>query len=234
MATPTQVSPRVRMFVMLVDRMAILIAKHWLALINSVLLVFSGLPVLAPILMYYGYTGPAQIIYTGYRFTCHELAYRTFFFFGPQAAYPLDQLSATFNTPGEDLTFWSGFLGNAQLGYKMAWCERDAAIYASLLLAGLIFGLVRSRLPRLNWRIYLLMLVPMAIDGFWQLFTSPIYVLPFLPAHESTWWLRVITGVLFGLGSAWLIYPYVEEAMRDVHVQARTQFERAKAHQAGI
>ncbi len=227
METESPISPRVRQFIIIVDRIAIAISRHWLAMINVILLVFSGLPVLAPVLMHYGYTGPAEAIYTVYRLTCHELAYRSFFLFGSQPAYPLDQLSAAMGTPGSDLGYWGSFVGNDQLGYKMAWCERDAAIYAAIIIAGLLFRLLRSRLPKLDLRIYLLFVVPMAVDGFWQLFTSPIDYLPFLPAHESTWLLRVITGVLFGAGSVWLTYPYVEEAMRDVHKQTHAQLERA-------
>jgi uncharacterized membrane protein len=231
METETRVSPRVRQFVMLVDRMAIGISRHWLALVNVVLLVFSGLPVLAPVLMHYGYTGPAQAIYSVYRLTCHELAYRSFFLFGAQPAYALDQLSAANGTPGSDLGYWGDFVGNSQLGFKMAWCERDAAIYAAIIVAGLLFGLLRPRLPRLDLRLFILVfVVPMAIDGFWQLFTSPNYYLPFLPAHESTWWLRLITGALFGAGSVWLAYPFVEEAMRDVYAQSSAQLQRAIAH----
>ena len=49
-------------------------------------------------------------------------------------------------------------------------------------------------------------LLPMAIDGFTQLFGL----------RESDWVLRTITGVLFGLRLVWLAYPYVEEAMDDV------------------
>jgi hypothetical protein len=52
--------------------------------------------------------------------------------------------------------------------------------------------------------------------------------LPFLPVHESTALWRTITGALFGAGSVWLIFPYVADAMRDAHKDARYQFERAR------
>lgn len=232
--TTGQVSPRVRQFILLVDRMTIAISRHWLALASVVLFAFITLPLLAPVLMANGYTGPAQIIYTAYHFTCHELAYRTFFIFGALPVYSLEQLRASLNVHDEDFFFWSNFLGNSQLGYKMAWCERDAAIYTSIFIGGLIFGLLRSRVRPLDWRIYLLFVVPMAVDGFWQLFTSPEVLLPFLPAHESDWLLRTITGALFGLASVWLIYPYVEEAMRDIYAQARGQFQRAMDYESRL
>ncbi len=199
--------------------------------INVVLFVFVALPALAPVLMHYGYAGPADLIYTGYKLTCHQLAFRTYFFFGEQPVYTIDQLRASLGVRGEDALYWSSFMGNAQLGYKMAWCERDTAIYASIIIAGLAFSLVRERLHPLDWRLYLAFITPMAIDGFWQLFTSPLYILPFLPEHESTWLLRTITGALFGTGSVWLIYPYLQDAMKDVNTQAKDQLRRALAHQ---
>ncbi len=232
MAAQKPVSPGVRRFIIIVDRMTIVFSRHWLLLISVVLFLFIALPTLAPVLMHYGYTGPAELIYTAYKLTCHQLAFRTYFFFGEQPVYTIDQLRASLGVRGEDvLYYWSSFLGNGQLGYKMAWCERDMAIYTSMLIGGMAFGLVRSRLRPLDWRVYLAFITPMAIDGFWQLFTSPTYILPFLPEHESTWLLRTITGALFGIGSVWLIYPYVQEAMRDVNVQAKDQLRRALAHQ---
>ncbi len=231
MAAQTPVSPGVRRFIILVDRMTIMFSRHWLLLINAVLFIFIALPMLAPVLMYFGYTGPAELIYTAYKLTCHQLAFRTYFFFGEQPVYTIDQLRASLGVRGEDALYWSSFLGNGQLGYKMAWCERNTAIYTSIFVGGLAFGLVRSSLRPLDWRVYLAFIAPMAIDGFWQLFTSPTYILPFLPEHESTWLLRTITGALFGIGSVWLIYPYLQEAMQDVNVQAKEQLRRALAHQ---
>jgi uncharacterized membrane protein len=103
--------------------------------------------------------------------------------------------------------------GATDLGYKVALCERDVAIFGSLLLGGLVFGLARSILhrrgrevPRLPIRAYLVALAPMVIDGVTQLFGL----------RESNWVLRTITGMLFGLATVWLAYPFVEEAMADV------------------
>ncbi|MCL4396700.1 MAG: DUF2085 domain-containing protein, partial [Chloroflexi bacterium] len=189
------------------------------------LAVFDGLPFLAPLLMHAGMTGPGNAIYTVYGLTCHQLAYRTFFFFGAQPFYTIDQLHALL--PGaQDVPalsfFWRDFRGDALLGYKMAWCERDAAIYTSMLAGSLLFGLVRARLKPLDWRAYLILITPLAIDGLTQL----------TGLRESDAALRVITGVLFGGGSIWLIYPYLEAAMIDMRTQALDQFERARLHAA--
>ncbi len=88
-------------------------------------------------------------------------------------------------------------------GQKMAYCERDTAIYLAALAAGLVFARWRYQLPRLGFGTYLLLIAPMAVDGFTQLFGW----------RESTWELRVFTGTLFGAASVWLTYPYFQRAL---------------------
>jgi uncharacterized membrane protein len=212
-----------RRFIIVVDRFVLFITRRWLALANAAIFVYAGLPFLPPVFMHYGLTLPADLIYKVYSLTCHQLAYRTFFFFGAQPVYAIDGLQSALGVtnPANDIFYWRDFIGNPQLGYKMAWCERDAAIYLAMLLTGILFSLLRSHLKPLNWRIYLLIITPMAIDGFTQLFGF----------RESDWLLRTITGVLFGFGSIWLVYPYVEEAMRDAYAQAKEQYQRARARE---
>jgi uncharacterized membrane protein len=219
MAYETELSPRMRAFIRAVDNLVAVLAHHWLLYTNLFLFLFSGLPFLAPVLIHYGYEAPARLIYTAYSFTCHQLAYRTWFLFGAQPSYTVDQLQQYLGVSNSplDILFWRDLLGNSQLGYKMAYCERDAAIYSSMLAAGLLFALLRGRIRPLNWRWYLVLAVlPMAVDGGTQL----------IMLRESTPLLRAITGILFGALSVWLIYPYVEEAMRDTYAQSAKQLER--------
>jgi len=120
-------------------------ARHWLLLLNVALGIFVALPLLAPLLMAQGHTQAAGTIYSLYRVTCHQEPYRSYFLAGPRMTYSKAELEAL--TPERPL---AAFVGSPQMGYKMAYCERDAATYAVLLLAGLGFGLVRRRLPRLQ------------------------------------------------------------------------------------
>jgi uncharacterized membrane protein len=86
------------------------------------------------------------------------------------------------------------------------------AIYGSLLLAGIAFHFVRRKLKPLHWALWVLLgILPMGIDGGSQLLSY----LPFLnfPVRESTVFLRVLTGSLFGIMSVWFAYPYVEDSM---------------------
>jgi uncharacterized membrane protein len=184
------------------DKLVFSIAKHWLLLVNLVIAVYSGLPVLAPALMAWGHTWPARIIYTFYGSQCHQMPRRSFFLFGPQLAYSFETLQELL----ESETLTSAFIGNAALGYKMAYCQRDTAMYSSMLLAGMVFGLVRHRLKPLRFALYLVLLAPWAVDGLAQ----------FLGFYESTWQMRTITGSLFGLATVWFAYPYLEAGMGDL------------------
>jgi uncharacterized membrane protein len=110
------------------------------------------------------------------------------------------------------------FVGNEQLGYKIALCQRDVAIYGAIILFGFLYALTGRRLPPLHWAVWLfLAIAPMGLDGFSQLFSQLgiSFISNLLPYRESTPTLRVITGFLFGFGTAWFGLPYVEESMRE-------------------
>lgn len=189
------------------DKLVFSLAKHWLLLVNLVIAVYSGLPLLAPVLMALGYTWPARIIYTVYKQLCHQLPQRSFFLFGPQLSYSLETLQELLGPEMfADNSLARTFIGNPALGYKMAYCQRDTAMYTSMLLTGMIFGLVRRRLRPLPFALYLIFLSPWAVDGLAQL----------LGFYESTWQLRTITGSLFGLATVWFAYPRLEAGTAEV------------------
>ncbi len=50
-------------------------------------------------------------------------------------------------------------------GEQVALCHRDIAIYATLLVGGLLFTLVRHRMKPIAFKWYLLFLIPIAFDG---------------------------------------------------------------------
>src|SRR5919199_732486 len=133
MSAQTTVSPRTRSLIRSIDGAVVKFAKHWLLYVNIFLFIFMALPFLAPVLLANGYEGPARAIYSAYSLTCHQLAYRTWFFFGAQPSYTVAQLQQYLDVdnPASDLFFWRAFLGNSQVGYKIAYCERNTAIYSS-------------------------------------------------------------------------------------------------------
>lgn len=89
-------------------------------------------------------------------------------------------------------------------GYQTCLCSRCLAIYASILVAGVALSFIRNnrRLRAIPWYAWLLGMVPMALDGFTQLFGL----------RESNMVLRLLTGIIFGLTTAWFLYPQIEEA----------------------
>lgn len=121
------------------------------------------------------------------------------------------------------------FIGNAQMGYKVALCERDVAIYAALLAGALLFARLRDRLrPVPIWLYLLLGIAPIGLDGFSQLLSDP--QLGLWPLRESTPLFRALTGALFGLMNAWLAFPYIEITMRE----ARRDMEARQAQAADV
>ena len=196
-------------------------SRHWLAIFNLLVLVYASLPFAAPTLMQLGAPGAAQVLYTAYSPFCHQLAFRSWFLFGEQSAYPralagteLTTFEQATGIDEQDFLASRRFVGDERVGYKVALCERDIAIYVGILLAGLAFGLVRSRLNPLPLRYWFLLgILPIALDGGSQLI-SQIGLLS-LPARESTPFLRTLTGGLFGIINVWMAYPNVEISMRE-------------------
>jgi uncharacterized membrane protein len=110
------------------------------------------------------------------------------------------------------------FIGNKTVGYKMALCERDMAIYSSIFLFGLIYAATGRRLKPLHWLLWMLIgIAPIGLDGFSQLFSQMewSWLASVLPYRESTPFLRVLTGALFGFATAWFAYPNLEDSMTE-------------------
>lgn len=148
-------------------------ARHWLVAANVGLIVFSTLPILAPIFAALGYDGVASAIFVAYSLTCHQMPSRSYFIFG----------------------------------HQMAYCERNTAIYLSMALAGLAYARLRPRgLRPLGVLWYAILILPMAVDGFTQLFGW----------RESTWLLRGMTGTLFGAATIWFTFPRLQESFDEI------------------
>jgi uncharacterized membrane protein len=219
------------------DSFNLWLSRHYMALFNLLVFIYLGFAFLAPTLMKAGYERPATLLYKAYGLVCHQLGYRSFFLFGEQAYYPRQaaDLSGVM-TFGEATGLEESntaaaifaarnYLGSEEMGYKIALCQRDIAIYGGILLFGLIFSMTGFRLKPLPWYLWLaLAIVPIGLDGFSQLLSQP--PLSFLPYRESTPFLRVLTGFLFGFLTAWFGYPLVEETMVDTRKLMTTKRQR--------
>ena len=192
---------RARQITLAVNRIVHAVAKHWLLLANGAIAVYTALPVVPPVLMAAGRESLAKLAYALFAPLCHQLPERSFFLFGEKAAYTLAELQGRL---GPDVPL--RYLGNPMLGFKIAICQRDVAMNVAALLTGLAFALLHRRWRPISIRTFILLCLPMAIDGFGQL----------LSWWESTWWSRVITGGLFGAACVLLAFPYIEAGMKDV------------------
>lgn len=220
---------RTTRFIVAADRFIFWLSRHWLAVFNGLAFLYVGLPFLAPTLMQLGAERAASVIYTMYRPLCHQLPHRSWFLFGPQLSYRLPELM---ELAGDSVSGpWArDFLGNQAVGYKMAFCQRDTAIYGAIFLSGVVYGLLRRRwnVRPLPWWAYILLgIVPMGVDGGYQFLS---YALPLifpgvsLKPYETTPLMRLITGTLFGWATVWLAYPYVQESMDDIRASLERRF----------
>jgi uncharacterized membrane protein len=211
------------------------LARHWLLLVNLVVGTFVAGTLLAPLLMYLGLNGPGRMVYRFYSFFCHQLPERSYFLFGPNGVdtYSRVQVIAWGANPG----YTRGFVGNPQVGFKAGIAERDMAIYIGLLLAGLGYALVRRRVHGISWRWFLLLILPMALDGgshvvsevtgfgvresnAWlaaltgNLFSQTFYAGTTIGSFN--WLMRTLTGSLFAVACVWFAYPHLEKGFGDL------------------
>ncbi len=243
---------------MIIDRIFYTLARRWLLFMNLAVGIYVGLPILAPVLMHVGMTGPANLIYRAYSPMCHQLASRSFFLFGDQPAYPraitgssLTPIEAympgipEFANASPDPAQWSTFLlparafrGNEQMGYKMAICQRDIGIYLSILIGGLIYGVLRRRgpvWPLPFWLFLIIGLGPIALDGFSQLFSQMFVglgidsLMRLFPLRESSPLLRSLTGAIMGLSIVWLVYPRLDDQFTMTANDIRRRLEAREA-----
>ena len=124
-------------------------------------------------------------------------------------------------------------------------------MYTSILLIGWIWYPLRKKFKLLHWWGFLLFLLPMGIDGIthtisdfygigqgfrdsnaWlaaltnNLFPTTFYIGDALGSFNS--WMRLITGVLFGLGIVWFGFPFIEEAFGSTARLLEEKFRRAE------
>lgn len=221
------------------DRFTYWISRHYLKVFNLFVFIYLGLAFLAPVLMKIGAETPANMLYKAYSLVCHQLSFRSVFLFGDQYVYPrqaagVDNLLTYSQATGlgetssvEDIFLARNYVGDEHIGFKVALCQRDIAIYGGILIFGLFFGLLGRQLPAIPWYLWLgVGILPIALDGFSQLLSQPPFRL--WDFRESTPKLRYMTGFLFGFFTAWFGYPMVEETMADSRQIMKSKLKRVQ------
>jgi len=211
--------------------------------------VFVFLPFLAPIMMRWNFQGMGRAIYFIYSFLCHQLPERSLFMFGPKLMYSLNEIQAVWQQTGNPLILRQ-FIGNPDMGWKVAWSDRMISMYGGIWLAGLLWGMLRKPNQKISIWIFLLLAFPITLDGMthfisdlsglaegfrytnhWlavltrNYFPDSFYIGDALGSFNSL--ARWLSGLLFGFGLVWWAFPYIGESL---HQATQNGFEQAKQH----
>lgn len=220
-----------------VKRLLYRFSRNWWFVFSFLLGLYVGLPFLAPLLMKLGWTGAANVIYILYSTQCHQLPQRSFFLFGDKPMYSLAEVQAAWHVTNNPAILRQ-FVGNAVMGWKVAWSDRMVSMYTSIFVAGLIYWPFRNWLKPLSLWTFALLALPMALDGGTHLIsdlagvgngfrdsnawlaalTGHAFPATFYPGDalgSFNSWMRLITSVPFGFGFVGLVYPYLNEMFAD-------------------
>jgi len=226
--SPKQLSPK--------DQFTLWLSRRWLLVFSLFYGLLVGLPFLAPVFMRLGWGAPGRAIYFFYSFLCHQLPERSFFLFGPHGMYDLSNIQAAWQDTINPLVL-RRFIGSQEMGWKVAWSDRMVSMYTSILFFSWIWYPLRKRIKSLPLWGLILFALPIFLDGSshfisdfsgigqgfrdtnaWlatltdNAFAPGFYAGDALGSFHS--WMRLLTGILFGLGIVWYGFPYIAETAR--------------------
>jgi uncharacterized membrane protein len=232
------------------DQWILRLSKNWVLIFGFLFGIWVGLPFVAPILMSMGWDGLANAIYLLYSFQCHQLPQRSLFFFGSKGMYSLSEIQTVWQDTTNPLILRQ-FTGTADMGWKVAWSDRMVYMYTSILVFGGFWWLIRRKIKPLPWWGLIILLFPMAVDGtshiisdfagigqgfrdsnVWlasltnDAFSPMFYAGDALGSFNS--WMRLLTGVLFGLGIVWFCFPYLNRYFSDLTRILKAKLQRSK------
>jgi uncharacterized membrane protein len=208
------------------------VERHWLQAFLILYGLWVWLPFLAPVFMHFGWIGAGKAIYFIYSLFCHQLPERSFFLFGRQGMYSLQQIQAVWQNTTNPLILRQ-FIGNESMGWKIAWSDRMISFYTSIWVFAATWSLQRRKVRPLAWWGLALLLLPIALDGGTHMLSdfagigqgfrdsnawlaaltgsrlpAAFYAGDALGSFNS--WMRFVTGLLAGLGIAWMAFPRLE------------------------
>jgi uncharacterized membrane protein len=207
------------------------LGRHWAALMVAAVGLYALLPWLAPLFMRLGWTHAGEAVYVLYGTQCHQLPQRSFFLFGRALMYPLPEIQAAFQQSSDPLVLRQ-FLGNAEMGWKVAWSDRMVAMYTGIPIWAAVFWAAGRPARRLPWWALGLLLLPLTLDGATHMLSDltggigggfrdsnawlagltgnalPVSFYAGDAVGSFNSWLRLISGVLFSLGVVWLAASY--------------------------
>lgn len=222
----------------LISRLLFNTSRRWFLVFGVLFGLYVTLPMMAPVFMRMGWTNAGNAIYLIYSTQCHQLPQRSFFLFGQQTTYALSDIQTAWRETNDPLILRQ-FTGNLEMGWKFAWSDRMVSMYTSLLLFALLWRPLRKRAKGLPWWGFVLLLLPMAVDGSSHflsdfagigqgfrdsnLWLANLTGYAFSPTFYSgdAWGsfnsiMRLLTGILFGLGVVWFGFPHLDQAFQSI------------------
>ncbi|MBS4015782.1 MAG: DUF2085 domain-containing protein [Candidatus Latescibacteria bacterium] len=212
----------------------------WFILFLVLMGLFIILPFLAPFFMFIGWEWGGKAIYLVYTLFCHQLPQRSYFLFGPEWTYSLVEIQAVWQ-PTTNPMILRQFIGNSEMGWKVAWSDRMISMYGSIWLFGLLWYPLRKQIRNLPLWGLILFILPMAIDGtthlisdFWGIglgFRDTNLWLANLTRHSlpaafytgDAWGsfnsiMRLSSGLLFGWGFVWFAFPFIHPSLPESQI----------------
>ncbi len=196
------------------------IGEYITEMMVAFLLLYALLPFLSPVLFSFNENSKIAIgIQNIYSNFCHQRPQSSLFLFGGENSkpfYTLDELKELNVVPFDsNVSSGEGYWGDEEIGYKVAYCIRDVGIYSALSLMGLFLVLFmnkRRKLTKFHAILILLFMLPMVFDGFFQVFVM-VFNPDWVPdGYLLSMFKKFLTGMLFGIGAAMLIFPNLKEA----------------------
>ncbi|HEX2994230.1 MAG TPA: DUF2085 domain-containing protein [Anaerolineales bacterium] len=221
----------------------------WLTLFLALYGLFVFLPFAAPLMMKWNLPALGKPIYFVYSFVCHQLPQRSLFFFGPRLMYSVSEIQAAWQVTDNPMILRQ-FIGNPEMGWKVAWSDRMISMYGGIWVAGLLWAIYGKRDSKTPLWVFLALTLPMVLDGTTHLISdfngvasgfrytndwlatltrnslpASFYVGDALGSFNS--WARWLSGLLFGFGMVWWSFPFISESL-DLH--ARSGLRSAEQH----
>ena len=219
------------------QRVTDFLGRYWIVIFAVLFGLYVWLPFLAPVFMRAGWMLPGEIIQRVYSTQCHQMPDRSFFLFGPQVTYSMQQIQAAWQNT-LDPGILRQFVGNPQMGWKVAWSDRMVSMYTSTWVLGLLWWVFRRRVRPLPWWGLILLWLPMALDGGTHLISDMLggmgagfrydnAWLAALTGHSLPGWfysgnalgsfnsdMRLLSGIFFGLGVVWFAFPVLHQSLQ--------------------
>ena len=210
------------------------LSAHWFGIFLILYGLWIWTPFFAPFFMKIGWSSAGKAIYFIYSFFCHQLPERSFFLFGEKTMYTLSEIQSAWQDTINPMILRQ-FIGNAGMGWKIAWSDRMISFYTSIWIFAVVWSFFRRKIKPLPWWGFALLLLPIALDGgthmisdlfgIGQGFRDSNQWLALLTNHSLpvsfyagdaigsfNSLMRLVTGLLAGLGIVWLAFPFLEDS----------------------